>query len=102
MPARTLVWLLEQVHLHLLYLCNAMSEFFSPNQFTAPAATIQALVNGAIGVCLPSRERWIQAYSDNTEMSTICNLVLNPSNINFLHSMRLTSVIEPLFGSLKL
>jgi hypothetical protein len=56
MPGRTSAWLLEQVHSHLLYIHDAHSEIFSPNQFAAPAATIQAFVNGAIGVCLPSRE----------------------------------------------
>ncbi len=50
MPARTSAWLLEQAHSHLLYLPDANSEIFSPNQFAAPAATIQAFVNGAIGV----------------------------------------------------
>jgi hypothetical protein len=83
MLAHTLAWLLEQVHLHLLYLRDANSDIFLPNQFAAPAATIQAFINGATGVCLPSRECWIQAYSDNTEMtSAIRNLILNPSKIN--------------------
>ncbi len=31
MPARTLAWLLEQAHLHLLYLRDSDSEIFSPN-----------------------------------------------------------------------
>jgi hypothetical protein len=82
MPGRTLAWLLEQAHLHLSYVCDANSEIFLPNQFAAPAATIQAFVNGAIGVCLPSRERWIQAYSNNIEMSAIWDLILNPSKIS--------------------
>ncbi len=82
MPAHTSAWLLEQVHLHLLYLCDANSEIFFPNQFTAPAATIQAFVNGMIGVCLPSQECWNQAYSDDAEMGAIRDLVLNPSKIN--------------------
>jgi hypothetical protein len=61
MPSRTSAWLLEQIHLYLSYLCDANSEIFLPNQFAAPAATIQAFVNGANGVRLLSRERWIQA-----------------------------------------
>jgi hypothetical protein len=76
MPSRTSAWL------YLSYLCDANSEIFSPNQFAAPAATIQAFVNGAIGVRLPSQERWIQACSNDTEMSAIHNLILNPSKIN--------------------
>ena len=57
MPARTSEWLFEQVHAHLVYLRDANSELFSPNQFAAPAATIQAFINGAIGIRLPSRDR---------------------------------------------
>jgi hypothetical protein len=82
MPACTSAWLLKQVHSHLLYLCDTNSEIFLPNQFAAPAATIQAFVNGVIRVCLPSRERWIQAYSDDAEMGAIRDLVLNPFKIN--------------------
>jgi hypothetical protein len=82
MPSCTSAWLLEQIHLYLSYLCDANSEIFFPNQFAAPAATVEAFVNGAIGIRLPSQERWIQAYSDNTEMSAICNLILNPFKIN--------------------
>ena len=40
MPARTSEWLFEQIHAHLVYLRDANSELFSPNQFAAPAATI--------------------------------------------------------------
>jgi hypothetical protein len=45
-------------------------------------ATIQEFFNSTIKVCLPSRERWIPAYSDNTEMGAMRDLVLNPSKIN--------------------
>jgi hypothetical protein len=54
MPGRTSAWLFEQAHSHLSYIRDANSEIFLPNQFAAPAATIQAFVNGAIGVRLPS------------------------------------------------
>jgi hypothetical protein len=82
MPARTSAWLLKQAHSYLAYLRDANCEVFLPNQFTALTTMIQAFVNGAIGVQLPSKERWIQAYSDNTGMSAICDLVTNPSKIN--------------------
>ena len=82
MPARTSEWLFEQVHAHLVYLRDANSELFLPNQFAAPAATIQAFINGAIGIRLPSRDRWITAYSNDNEMSTIRDLIVNPSKIN--------------------
>jgi hypothetical protein len=82
MPAHTSAWLFEQVHAHLMYLRDSNWEIFSPNQFAAPAANIQAFVNGAIGIWLPLHEKWVHAYSNNTEMSIICDLVLNPSKIN--------------------
>ena len=82
MPACTSEWLFKQIHAHLVYLRDANSELFLPNQFAVPAATIQAFVNGAIGIRLLSRDRWIKAYSDNKEMSTIHDLITNPSKIN--------------------
>jgi hypothetical protein len=82
MPARTSAWLFEQVYAYLVYLQDANTELFLPNQFAAPTATIQAFVNGAICIWLPSWDQWIRAYSDNQEMSTICDLVPNPSKIN--------------------
>ncbi len=81
MPARTSAWLFEQVHSHLVYLRDSNSKMFSPNQFAAPAATIQTMVNGAICTRLPSRERWLQAYQNDVELSAVCELVLNPSLI---------------------
>jgi hypothetical protein len=102
MPAHTLAWLLEQVHLHLLYLRDTNSEIFFPNQFATPAATIWAFINGAIGVHLPSRECWIQAYSNDAEWvpsATSCSIL--PKLIH-PHSMQLTSIIAPLYGNLKL
>jgi hypothetical protein len=82
MPAQTSAWLFEQVPTHLVYLRDSNCKIFSPNQFAAPAATIQAFVNGAIGVRLTLHKKWVQAYSDDTEMCIICKLVLDPSKIN--------------------
>jgi hypothetical protein len=48
MPAKTLAWIFEQVHFHLVHLRDSNSEVLLPNQFAAPAATIQTLVNGAV------------------------------------------------------
>jgi hypothetical protein len=62
-PARTLVWLFEQIHAYLTFIRDSNCVIFSPNQFAAPAATIQAFVNGAIGACLPSHARWVKAYT---------------------------------------
>jgi hypothetical protein len=54
---------------------------FSPNQFAAPAATIQTLVNGAICARLPSHDRWVKAYANDSKLLVIRELILNPSKI---------------------
>ena len=55
---------------------------FSPNQFAASAATIQTLISGAICTCLPSKELWVQAYANDSELCAMHELALNPSLIN--------------------
>jgi hypothetical protein len=77
MPGRTLAWLFEQIHSHLVYLCNSSSKVFSPNQFAAPVATIQTLISSAICTRIPLRERWFQAYADDSKLCTVRELVLN-------------------------
>jgi hypothetical protein len=71
MPGRTSAWLFEQIHSHLVFLRDANSEVFSPNQFAARAATIQMLVSGEICTRLPSKERWVQAYANDSELHTV-------------------------------
>ena len=101
MPGHRSSWIFDQVHSHLLYLRGANCEIFSPNQFAALVATIQTLLNGTICTRLSSRERWVQAYTNNTELCAVHNLALNPSKINnkslanFNHNYR-----EPLCQSL--
>ncbi len=82
MPLKTSVWIFEQVHSHLVHLQDANSKVFSPDQFAAPAATIQTLVNGAVCTTLPSRERWLQAYNNDLELCAVREFVLNPSMIS--------------------
>jgi hypothetical protein len=65
-----------------VYLRDSNCKIFSPNHFATPATTIQAFVNSAIGVQLPLHEEWVQAYSDDSEMSIIRDFVLNSSKIN--------------------
>jgi hypothetical protein len=81
MPGRTWAWLFEYVHSHLVYLHDTSSEIFSANQFAAPAAMIQTLVNGAICTCLPLHNRWVQAYASDPDLCAVCDLALNPSKM---------------------
>jgi hypothetical protein len=82
MSLKTLAWIFEQVHSHLVHLRDTNSKVFSPDQFAAPAATIQTLVNGAVCTTLPSRKRWLQAYNNDSELRAVREFVLNPSTIN--------------------
>jgi hypothetical protein len=81
MPAWTSAWIFQQVHSQLVFLCDLNCEEFLPNQFAAPAATIQTLVNGTICTRLPLREWWLSAYNNDVELCIICELVLDPSLI---------------------
>ena len=57
-------------------------EIFEPNQFAAPAATIQAFLGGAVSVTLPSRVRWIQAYDSDKDLKGIRDIIANPSTLS--------------------
>ncbi len=56
-PALTSAWVFDHILDRLLSICDSTTEVFEPNQFAAPAATIQAFLSGAVGISLPSRER---------------------------------------------
>ena len=98
MPARTSAWLFDQVHSHLVFLRDSNCEVFQPNQFAAPAATIQTLVNGAICTRLPSRDRWISAYNNDSELCLVRELAQNPSQIT---NKRLSEVDHNYRGPLR-
>jgi hypothetical protein len=67
MPSKISAWIFEQVHSHLVHLRDLNNKVFLSNQFAAPAATIQTLVNGAVCTCLPSQDRWLQAYNNDVK-----------------------------------
>ncbi len=78
MPGRTLAWLFEKINSHLVYLRDSNSKVFLPNQFVAPAATTETLISGAICTRFPLRERWVQAYANDSKLCAVHELVLNP------------------------
>jgi hypothetical protein len=80
-PGHTSEWIFDQVHAHLTFIRDSNCKIFRPNQFAAPAATIQAFVNGAIGARLPSYNRWVEAYAADPECCVIRDLIVNPSKI---------------------
>jgi hypothetical protein len=81
-PALTSTWIFDHILDHLLLICDSNMEIFPPNQFAAPAAHIQAFVNGVVATCLPDQDRWIQAIVSDPELSTIKDIVTNPSTLS--------------------
>jgi hypothetical protein len=77
MPGRTSPWLFKHVHVKLEMLLAMNTEVLTPNQVSAPAATIQTLLNGAVRTTMPSRSRWLKAWDYDSEMIAIRNLILN-------------------------
>ncbi len=59
--ALTSAWVFDHILDRLLSIRDSTMEIFEPNQFAAPAATIQAFLGGAVSVTLPSHAHWIQA-----------------------------------------
>jgi hypothetical protein len=57
-------------------------EIFPPWQYAAPAAHIQAFVNGILGLRLPDRQHWIKAYDSDQELLTICDLLRHPDKVS--------------------
>jgi hypothetical protein len=64
------------------YLVQQYRHFFQPDHFAALAACVQAFLNGAVDICLPTCKSWIKAYSDDAEMLAISSFVLNPGTIS--------------------
>lgn len=81
-PALTSMWLFDYLIERLLQIRDANCEIFNPSHHAAPAAPIQAFLSGAVGVRLPTKERWVQAYKADKELSLVRDLVLNPSKIS--------------------
>ncbi len=72
-------WVSDCVLERLLSIRDSTSEIFEPNQFAAPAATIQAFLGSAVSTTLPSCLRWTQAYNSDKDLCLIRSIVTNPS-----------------------
>ena len=84
-PAMTSAWLFDHILDRLISIRDANCEIYDAAHHAAPALTIQAFLGGAIGVRLPTRERWVQAYSDDGELKSLAKFVLNPHLITTKH-----------------
>jgi hypothetical protein len=85
MPARTSAWVFQEINSQLVFLCDSNCEVFSPNQFAAPAATVQTLVNRTICTRLLEREQWLLAYDNDVKLCVVRELALNLSQISNKH-----------------
>jgi hypothetical protein len=79
--SHTSSWIFEQVHSQLTFIQNSNCKILSPDQFAAPAATIQTFVNSAIGMHLPSHDCWVWANADNSMCQQLLDLVNNSGKI---------------------
>jgi hypothetical protein len=82
MPGLTFTQIFDQIHDRCIHIWSRNFNFFQPNRFAAPVVCIQTFLNGAVGICLPTHESWIKAYSDNAEMSAIRPFIVNPGTIS--------------------
>jgi hypothetical protein len=81
-PSLTSAWVFDHILEWLVSIHDATMEIFEKNQFTAPAATIQAFLGVAVGTRLPSRQRWIQAYNTYNDLKRIRDILANPSTLS--------------------
>jgi hypothetical protein len=81
-PGRTLAHIFDQVLSHLVCIRNANCSIFSPSQYAAPAACAQAFLNSAVGIKLPDKDQWVEAYSYDPIMHSILGFVKCPGTIS--------------------
>jgi hypothetical protein len=81
-PGCTSAHIFDQVLSRLVCIRNVNCSIFSPSQYTAPAACAQAFLNGAVGIKLPDKDQWVEAYSHDPIMRSILGFVECPGTIS--------------------
>jgi hypothetical protein len=81
-PGCTLAHIFDQLLTRLVSIRDANCSIFSPNQYAAPAACTQAFLNGAVGIRLPDKAQWVEAYSRDPVMKCIIGFVKHPGTIS--------------------
>jgi hypothetical protein len=59
-----------------------LTEIFPSRQYAAPAAYVQAFVNGIVATRITDHARWVQAIASDPELSRIKEIVADPSKLN--------------------
>ena len=81
-PALTSAWIFDHINDRLCDIRDSNTEIFPPRQYAAPAAHIQAFVNGTIATRLPDRQRWVDEYGSDSVLSKVRHIVLNPGALS--------------------
>ncbi len=81
-PGHTSAHIFDQLLTCLVSIRDANCSIFSPNQYAAPAACAQAFLNSAVGIRLPDKAQWVEAYSRDPVMKCIIGFVEHPGTIS--------------------
>ncbi len=81
-PLSTSSWVFDHILEQSVSIRDINMEIYQPNQYAALAATIQAFLSSAVTTQLPTRAHWLQAYENDSELSRIQAIVLNPLTLS--------------------
>ena len=81
-PGHTLAHIFDQLLTRLVSIRDANCSLFSPNQYAAPAACAQGFLNAVVGIRLPNKVQWVEAYSQDPVMKCTIGFVTNPGTIS--------------------
>jgi hypothetical protein len=81
-PSCTSAHIFNRVLSCLVRIHDANCSIFSPSQYAAPAACAQAFLNGAVGIKLPDKDQWVEAYSHDPVMHSILGFVECPGTVS--------------------
>jgi hypothetical protein len=70
-PAINSIWIFEHIYEGCVQICCSNFKIFEPTQFALPAAHIQSILSGVVGMHLPTHDNWVQAYCDKPKLSSI-------------------------------
>ena len=81
-PAVTSAWVFDHIIERMVTARDSNCELFDPSHHAAPAATAMSFLSGAVGVRIPDRDRWHQAYKNDTACRAVISFINNPGSIS--------------------
>ncbi len=77
-PSMTSARIFKQIYDQCIHIQSCNFEIFEPNQYAAPAACVQAFLNGMVGgTHLPDHNSWVKAYTEGPKLSAVVSFVKN-------------------------